>query len=623
MKYKTVTILTFASAISACLCAQDAAVSAQVPAPLNPIGQPLGDTKPMESIIYTINEDTLPVKFDWHVVLLNQIGYDTAAHKRFTAPRSPDKTKFYIRTSKDSKKLFEGEIGKDKIGDFTDFKPVDSADEYLVVIEATSTLKAGVSDPFVIESDFHKKRFWQLAVDFLVDSRSVVGTHPSAFGGCPWRDGTYYDFIIPSLVLMYLSDNVTVENMPKQIDWAADKARINSADFKYDPKNPNGGVEIFEFAKKYYDEIEAPAANAPDVVKLIHWGLGYYTLNPATRDPSGDILPRQIHSQTLEQMAYALWAYPAMKSWIPKSLYEKAKKVVFDNWERAGCLDIDPLWSPELYGVHEDVDPRHPIPLKGRHAPGHSIVPNLLMYEIALADKKADAEKYLSAAINQADWIVKNMDWKNPYATKGHRMSEHRTIPNLVWLLQKYPGKAPVGLRESIKKWCDVVILRSQNMWDFRCFNTIGQFKSETIDYMNEAGNLISFPACAIAASWAISDTQMKSDLSKISTAQVDNIFGRNPKLCAGVGHPKMGWDKIGVDRGWPRHYTNNVCARLETVRGSIDTSCGSEAYPFYPNAKYRHAEGWVNYGASWITSLAYINWDRSGDSPAYIRFAE
>ena len=41
---------------------------------------------------------------------------------------------------------------------------------------------------------------------------------------------------------------------------------------------------------------------------------------------------------------------------------------------------------------------------------------------------------YLDAAVKQTEWIIKNLDWNDPRTTKGHRLSEHRTIPNLVWL---------------------------------------------------------------------------------------------------------------------------------------------------------------------------------------------
>jgi hypothetical protein len=36
----------------------------------------------------------------------------------------------------------------------------------------------------------------------------------------------------------------------------------------------------------------------------------------------------------------------------------------------------------------------------------------------------------------------------------------------------------------------------------------------------------------------------------------------------------------------------------------------GSGMYPFHPQGKYRPAEGWVNYGARWCTSSAYLKFD-------------
>jgi hypothetical protein len=35
-----------------------------------------------------------------------------------------------------------------------------------------------------------------------------------------------------------------------------------------------------------------------------------------------------------------------------------------------------------------------------------------------------------------------------------------------------------------------------------------------------------------------------------------------------------------------------------------------SEMFPFNPEGSYRHPEGWVNYGASWCLSLAYLAFD-------------
>lgn len=79
----------------------------------------------------------------------------------------------------------------------------------------------------------------------------------------------------------------------------------------------------------------------------------------------------------------------------------------------------------------------------------------------------------------------------------------------------------------------------------------------------------------------------------------------------AGVSFPKQGFPEVG--RGWLIRYKDNTCARLETTRGSISASCGSEFYPYNRTGNFRHTEGWVNYNATWNVALAYAEFDRAG----------
>ena len=51
-------------------------------------------------------------------------------------------------------------------------------------------------------------------------------------------------------------------------------------------------------------------------------------------------------------------------------------------------------------------------------------------------------------------------------------------------------------------------------------------------------------------------------------------------------------------------------------MRGNIATLPGSEMYPFSPGKKFRHLEGWCNYGAAWCISLAYLQWDATQTTP-------
>jgi hypothetical protein len=541
---------------------------------------------------------------DAHLIAVNQVGYEADRPKRFTAPLSADGSAFIVRAAKGGDALFRSVI-QANIGDFSALNA--PTGEYVIEVQG-GTLKLGTSDPFLIRPNLWKDLFWQPAVDFLIDSRSVVGTHPSAYGGCPWRDGTYYDAILPALVMFQRADPARVAAMPRQIDWEADKRRVLAPAFKFDAKNPCS-EGVVEAVRRYYTELEPPAADAPDVVKLIHWGAGFYLVNPATKDPSADPDPRQIHSQTVEQVAYVVWAWPALEKWLPKSFYEKCRNFCEQNW--APSLEIDKWWNPSTYLAVDQIIGKNPMggllhPYKGRHAPGHSIVPNLLMHEIAKRDGLADPGHYLTAAVKQADWIVKNLDWNDPRTTKGQRMSEHRTIPNLVWLLQNYPKQAPTGLKEKITAWAEVAAKRSANMWDIRRFDDDSNW---TIPKINDVGNSAAAPGIALAASWVIDDPALKSRMREIAVSHADAVFGRNPRLAAAPYKPDFGF--TGIERGWPVSHKDNVCARLELCRGSISAGPGSEMFPFNPEGTYRHAEGWVNYGAAWCLSLAYFEFDR------------
>lgn len=551
--------------------------------------------------------EVLPTLRDRHIVALNQIGFQTNRPKRFTAPLSADETAFTVRSSDDSKLLFKGEI-KNHIGDFSKFNPTDSSTEYVIELR-DDTLKSGISDPFIIQQKLWKNQFWQPAVDFLIDSRSVVGTHPSAYGGCPWRDGTYYDAIIPSLVMFYMADPARIDAMPRQIDWQADKKRVLSQDFKFDAKNANP-KGVMEAVRAYYTELDPPKSDAPDVVKLIHWGAGYYCMKPSSRDPSGDPLGERVSSQTIEQVSYVLWAWPTLKKWLPQSFHDRCRDLCFNYWKSMGAFDIPELWDMKTYHTEAGGKKKNPMggslhPYKGRHAPGHSIVPNLIMYEVAKREHRVDAPHYLNAAVKQTKWVVDNLDWNDPRSTKGHRMSEHRTITNLVWILQKYPNHAPAGLKQKIVEWAQVAVKRSNNMWDFRRYDLDEHW---TIPKLNDVGNWVGAPSVLLAASWVVDDPALRARLEQIALAQADAVFGRNPRLAAAPSHPKNGFS--GIERGWPKSYYDNVTARLELCRGSISSGPGTQMFPFNPKGSYRHSEGWVNYGASWCMSLAYMAYD-------------
>jgi len=579
-----------------------------------------------------VQQEDYGIRFNQHQIGVNQVGYLTDRPKRFTAPLSAEGAEFKLRAQGEIEVLYQGVISGG-VGDFTAFNPENSDTHYVIDLSG-GELTSNNSDPFLIRANLDQEQYWQAATDFLNDVRSVVGTHPSAYGGCGFRDGTYYDAIVPSLVLFYLSDPEFINSMPRQIDWQAEKARVTAPDFVY--IQDGAGPGVMDAARGYY-QLEPPKANAPDVVKILHWGAGYILMKPNGRDPSAsfDDDNSLIEPQTVEQIAYVLWAWPELKQWLPQSFYDRCLEFCLKFWKPEGgprghytqggsankrgasALAVSPWWNPETYMTTESFDqnihnPGHMHPFKGRHAPGHSIVPNLLMHEVAKREGLDDADMYLNAAVKQADWIIKNLDWNDPRTTKGHRLSEHRTIPNLVWLLQKYPQQAPDGLQEKITEWAEVAVSRSHNLWDFRKFSQ----DMWTIPGMNGIGNSLGVPAIALSASWVVEDPALKQELERIAFASVDHLFGRNPMLHASTPHPKQGFPEI--ERGWPKLYKLDTCARLETVRGNLATLPGSEMYPFQPGKRFRHLEGWSNYGATWCISLSYLQFDAAQTTPNF-----
>jgi hypothetical protein len=549
-------------------------------------------------------------------IRVNQIGYQFGAPKRFTAPVSPDGTVYSIMLATNSAVLFSGVVTSG-VADFSSFEPSNPGPYVIGISPANQT--AGVSDPFLIESNLISDKLIPPAVDFMIDDRSGVGTHPSAFGGCPWRDGTYYSFEVPSLILLYLNDRNAMLNMPCQINYAADSAKALASNFATSVFITTTADSGFVAAlQEYYTNYAPPLrTNTPDALQCVHFGLGVTLGRPATLDWTDSTLPCQINSQTVEWCAYFLYAWPMLRDWFADSFYKSVHDFAFAQWQvsapnNPSPLQIDPLWDPSSYETNM-------APYKGRHAPGHSILPNLLMWQVALREGRSDAAEYLAAAQAQTRWVIDNLDWTDPRTTKGHRMSEHKTMTGLAWFQTHFPAQAPAGLAAKIRSWADTMVGRSTNMWDFRRYDltTNWSMPPGTVNW-NEPGNVAGFPACALAAASAISDPGEKQRLRELSWAALDCLFGRNPIRAASPSRPAMGFPD--VERGWPQVYSGPA-AYLETVRGVLNSSPGSEIFPFNPTGPLRYDEGWTDFNAAWNVGLAYMLADLNGADPLAVHF--
>ncbi|PWV57006.1 hypothetical protein [Chitinophaga sp. S165] len=523
---------------------------------------------------------------DKHWVCVSQTGYNSNAPKRFTVPTAMDgKAGFYITAAGDSKQLYKGTT-INGVGDFTGFKPADIERQYVIHVTG-GQLPEGVSYPFRVAPCLLEKEGLNPSVWFMNDTRSATGTHHSAYGGCPWRDGTYYSYEIPSLIWMYLSNPAVYDAMPATISYDSLKAIVLNPDYKL-VKSPNDETAL-EATRKYFTTIEKPTgSHIPDVIMDLHWGVGYYMVNPETQDPSKDPLPRQLHPQTLAQLAFFLYAYPYLDKWFSRNFYEQVLTFTRQHWAKIGLLDIQ----------------REVGTSKGRHAPGFSVLPNLLMYEVAKRDKLPDADIYMKAAKQQTAWMIDSLSFDDPMVTKGQRMSEHMLMTGLAMYLLQYKEKAPAGLQQKIGQWADIVISRSGNAWDFRRYD---MDKNWAVPEFNEVGNVAGFPASGLLAATIIKDASKKQRLEQISFAHFDNLYGRNPLNVHAAHHPEKGFRDI--TKGYPRGYQEDVCARLELSRGGISCLPGTEMYPFDPSGKDRHLEGWINHNTAWNMSLAVLSW--------------
>lgn len=530
------------------------------------------------------------------LVLLNQVGFDPRDPKRFTAPLAPDGAAFEVRPLAGGPGLFKGVV-RGGLGDFSAIGNTTQGVDYVVEVSG-----CGLSDTFKIEPFLLERCALAPALHFWIDDRSVVGNHTTAACGGAWRDGPYYNYDVPGLVWLYLSNPSYFDQFPVEIDHAADKRRALDPELKL--VNDFAADGALEAVRRYYERYTPPFdRSTPDIIQLIHWGVGYVLEHPWCDDAAGDPLCGIVHPQTIEKLAFFLYAYPQIGDRIDRRFYDLTLRFVLDHWNTSRCL----------FNVFKGVGN-----FKGRECPGHSVLPNLMMHAVARREGLAIADRFLDAAVRQVEWIVNELDVKDPRVTKGQRMSEHMLITGLWSLLKLHPDRAPAGLRAKIDEWSDTMIARSKNLWDFRKYNddywTLPRYELETgaaADEShggtgwNEPGNVAGFTGVALAAADVVDDSRRAARLRELAASHMDNVFGRNP---LGAHFAYRGpLDFPGVKRGFPTKFKDFTCARLDYVRGALSSSAAHEHYPYNPLGGYRHNEGWSAFNAAFNVGLAFL----------------
>ena len=489
------------------------------------------------------------------LIYLNQSGFNLNKPKRFTAPTLADKTPFAVINKRTSQTVFKGLINGN-IGDLTAFNPI-SKDEFY--IKSADQL----SHPFRIGHYWLERVTYQGAVDFMIQSRHYVGNYKKrCVGSFAWRDDHHFGWELNTLVPQYLSNPSAYERMPRKI--------------KYRKAPVIGGT------------LEPYKETAPDIVKMIHFGA------------DAIITQKLGHELLKEQLAFFLYAWPHIKQWLPQQNYHAVSKYAFACWENE---TISRKYPYDKSKGHNILALKTAVgTIKGELPPGHTILPNLLIHEAAKRQGRSDAKKYFDAAFRQTEWIVKNLDWNDPTTTKGQRMSEHVTMTALAMMLKTYPNRCPKGLAEKIEEWKKIMVARSENMWDFRKYSA-----DQWTGPKNEPGNVIGFPACALAAVSATPNSKLNDRMRQLAWSHMDSAFGRNP---TGRHFSYDASREIeGVELGWYTFFPGGI-GKLEKVPFVFDGAPLSHQYPYKPDAKPGRTEGWVQFNVAYNLSLAYMAYD-------------
>ncbi|HWS42023.1 MAG TPA: Ig-like domain-containing protein [Pseudoflavonifractor sp.] len=525
-------------------------------------------------------------------VLVNQIGYDNGKPKRASVPNAANGMFFKVFNKTTGQAAFSGQV-MGGIADFSSLETTADTDFYI-------TCGPAQSYDFTIGTDLIQRRSVKNALAFMGETRS--DTFKVGVAGIGWRDSHQFSFELNGMVLQYMANPSLYKNLPYGIP---------------------------EAATCEYPELRAQ--DEPDLVWLIQFAaLRYYDW--------GHTEGKQLHMLTKEQLAYYLYLYPEISQYVLEETYEAIRDYTISVWGTNEC-------NVQWYGVNGTNHNLYSVQtvfggLKGSQPPGHSIVPNLLMYEVAKRDGLGDevAQRFFDAAYENCNYTITGIDINDPFYNKGQRMSEYITVPALAYFLELYPDQAPAGLKAALESWAEKTIARSNNQWDIRMavslaagdgaytFHNPGlEGQALLQDYWtgaayanadrqseylsggapkNEPGNQAGLQAVTYAAARVLDDAGTKERLTELGVAAIDDLFGRNPTGRAAFYHFTRDFE--GADLGWYMQYKggNGLLGEHTAV---IDANAPEACYPYAPqNYNTGYTEGWVAYNTAWNASLAY-----------------
>lgn len=175
------------------------------------------------------------------------------------------------------------------------------------------------------------------------------------------------------------------------------------------------------------------------------------------------------------------------------------------------------------------------------------------------------------------------------------------TMRAFAYFYQQFPERAPEGIPEKVKEWAQLMLDRSDNLWDFRKYSV----EEWTPPGWNETGNILGFPAAVFAANGILEDKTLINDLEMLAWSHFENSFGRNP---TGRQFSYKGPEEVeGVDLGWYSRHRGGI-GLLDEVQFVFDGSPKSFHYPNFPEAgDLGWTEGWVQFNTAFNLSMAYM----------------
>lgn len=518
-----------------------------------------------------IGEDPNRKPIDASLWFVNQIGYDSDKSKRATYMGTA--TSFTVNRAIDGTVVYSGNI----VDNIADFSAVDVTGIFYLQTSSESSYNFNVA----------RNRIWnvsaKVALDFMAQARQDA-FDTGGNTGYAWRDSHQFSFELNSLVMQYMSNPTYYNSLPYGI------YKVNQCEYT-----------------------NLRTQDCPDIIWLMKFAVTRYhdwNVNDGI----------QLHALIKAQVAYFLYLYPHISQYVDSSWYQTIRDWIISQWSVTTC---NKSWYEVSGGINHNLFTTQAKigTVKGMLPPGYAIVPNFMMYEVATRDSLATASQFMTAAENNIAWLVNSVDLSDPTNTKGQRMSEYITFHALTYAYEMYPSHCPSGTYAKIASVANLLISRSNNLWDYTQYQTDGDLSGSATTIWNNAevqtSGLANNPGYVgmmgvyFALARVITDSSVKAKLKELAMSHIAHGFGRNPLgRCFDY---KATEDFDGAQLGWVERYQGGA-GDLGWVVGVLDGSPKEGSFPFNPNASTGYTEGWVAFNSAWNMALAYLKGeDQSG----------